>query len=100
MQQKWDNLDQMIIDSEEKFELSDDYNFQVLNKVNNFNKRKQSYISASSLIMAGILVIFLYTSGMESKLIELKANTKYQILFIQSSYKNIPLINKFLKGEF
>jgi hypothetical protein len=99
MQQRWDNIDKLIIASEERIEVGDDYNQRLLIKVKN-RKRKENKqsIAAFSLIATGIFAITLYTSDIQYKLIELEVRTKNHIIAMQQD-KNVEILVRSLRGE-
>ena len=94
-----DDLDKLIINSFEEKELSDSYNANLLNKLStDKSKRNQEFIGAFSLIMAGFMAIFIYTSGVQYRFIELEVKVKSRILSIQYKEVKNPIIKYFI-GE-
>lgn len=93
MQQRWDDLDKLIIDSAPEFEASSNYNSKLLSKINNKKPAKVSSFAAGySLIMAGLMLAFIYTSNMDSAILEMKYKVETQILMLKTSYN----LNKYL----
>lgn len=96
MQQEWDDLDIVIEESFENVKISDDYNYKLMTKMKKKKQvRNQSYTFAFSLILAGFLIMFMYTSDIQYKLIDIQCRIKSDVTMLQS---NINIFNYF-KGE-
>jgi hypothetical protein len=93
LQQRWDDLDKLIMDSTPEFETSSNYNTKLLSKIKGKKPSKiSSFAAGYSLIMAGLMVAFIYTSNMNSVLIEMKYKVETEILMIKTNYN----LNKYL----
>lgn len=86
MQQRWDDLDKLIIDSAPEFEVSSNYNSKLLLKINKKPTKVSSFAAGYSLIMAGLMLGFIYTSNMDSAILEMKYKVETQILMLKTSY--------------
>jgi hypothetical protein len=96
MQQRWDDLDKLIWDSAPEFEGSTSYNSSLMSKLRNKRPTKVSSFAAGySLIMAGLMLMFMYTSNMEFTLLEMKYKVETEILMIKNNYS----VNKYFLGE-
>jgi hypothetical protein len=96
MQQEWDDLDRLIENSNEEIRVSDSYNYKLMSKMKRKKQvRNQSYTFAFSLIMAGFLIMFMYTSDIQYKLVDIQCRIKSNVTFLQS---NINILNN-LRGE-
>lgn len=99
MQQKWDDIDKLIISQKEELEPSDNYNELLINKLKRSNVRmNKDYIVAMSFIMTGIFAMILYTSDLQYKLIDWQIKAKSEVMSIQGS-STIQVIYKIVKGE-
>lgn len=96
MQQEWDDLDRVIEESFEDVKISDSYNYRLMAKMKRKKQvRNQSYTTAFSLILAGFLIMFMYTSDMQYRLIDIECRIKSNITTLQSNFN---IFNN-LKGE-
>ncbi len=98
MQQEWDDLDRVIEESFENVKISDSYNYKLMAKMKKKKQKQvknQSYTFAFSLILAGFLIMFIYTSDIQYKFIDIQSRIKTDITMLQSNI-NIFYI---LKGE-
>lgn len=96
MQQEWDDLDRVIEESFEDVKISDSYNYRLMAKMKRKKQvRNQSYTAAFSLILAGFLIMFMYTSDMQYRLIDIECRIKSNITTLQSNFN---IFNN-LKGE-
>lgn len=96
MQQGYNDLDVLIQNSFEEVSISEDYNNKLLFKLNRKeSKNNQINILAFSLIMAGMLLIFMYTSDVGFKLVNAQCRIKVEL----SSLANHFDIFKFILGE-
>jgi hypothetical protein len=95
MQQEFDVLDKLIEDSREEVKLSSNYNHLLMAKMKKKQQSKnQSYTFAFSLILAGFLLMFIYTSDFQYKLFDMQCKIKSDISVFQDNFK---LFN--IKGE-
>lgn len=96
MQQEWDDLDRIIEESFEDVKISDSYNYKLMARMKKKKQvRNQSYTFAFSLILAGFLIMFMYTSDVQYKLIDMQLKIKTDITMLQSNFN----IFNILKGE-
>lgn len=96
MQQEWDDLDRVIGESFEDVKVSENYNYKLMSKMKRKKQvRNQSYTFAFSLILAGFLIMFMYTSDMQYKLIDIQCRIKSDITMLQSNFN---IFNN-IKGE-
>lgn len=96
MQQEWDDLDKAIEDSFEDVKISDNYNYKLMARMKKKKQVKnQSYTFAFSLILAGFLIMFMYTSDIQYRLIDIQCRIKSDITMFQSNFN---IINS-LRGE-
>lgn len=99
MQQKWDDLDKSIAESFDKTAVDEGYTERLLRKVHRTRANgNQSYVSAFSLIMAGFLALFLYTSNLQYKIVEIRTIARSHILFIEQNYSKNDILRYFI-GE-
>lgn len=95
MQQEWDDIDELIIDSFEDFKITPEYNKRLRDKVLTKGNKVGKPIIGYSLITAGILLMFLYTSDIQSRLMD--AQIKFRSEFV--TVENILKIDKIFLGE-
>jgi hypothetical protein len=99
MGQEWDPIDKIILESKQDFHEGSDYNDRLLNKLKNKSEiTEQRFIGGFSLIMAGFLTIFMYTSGIQYKLINIQTRARSQIITFHQYYNNLEIL-KLLIGE-
>jgi hypothetical protein len=99
MQQKWDDIDSLIINQMEELVPSENYNEILMNKLRCDNvKKSKDHIVAMSFIMTGILAMVLYTSDIQYKLIDWKIKAKSEVMSIQGR-STILDIYKIIRGE-
>lgn len=99
MQQERDDLDALIEFSMEDYREDPEYNSKLLARLQaDREQREQSYIAAFSLIMAGFLAIFIYTSGLQYRLLEFQTKARTYIVAFQSS-NNGSRVLKYIIGE-
>lgn len=101
MQKKWDNLEQSVKDAFEEIQVSKDYNEQLMMKLHEDNDKlpkkgiqflfNNNSIAGISFILSGLLMVLVYTSNIQYKLINLTSQTSV----LSSQYK-IQLINNIL----
>ncbi|HEY5561265.1 MAG TPA: hypothetical protein VIK72_05825 [Clostridiaceae bacterium] len=96
MQRKWDNIDKMILSSNQDIDLKDDYNDRLLtklrdnNRVNNYGKKMSA---AASLICTGILLIVIYAGSFQYSLISLEWRVKMQLNNLEQNYNSYVMKN-------
>lgn len=96
MQQEWDDLDKVIEESFEDVKISNNYNYKLMARMKNKKQvRNQSCTFAFSLILAGFLIMFMYTSDVQYKLINMQLRIKSDMTMLQSNFN---IFNNF-KGE-
>lgn len=102
MQKKWDSLDETIKEAFGEIEVSEDYNEQLMMKLHEDNSIKykkrrvpflfnENSIAGISFILSGVLMVLIYTSNIQYKLINLASHTS-----IFSSQYKIDFINNIL----
>lgn len=101
MQKEWDNLEQSVKDAFEEIQVSKDYNEQLMMKLHEDDDKlpkkgihflfNNSSIAGISFILSGLLMVLVYTSNIQYKLINLTSQTSV----LSSQYK-IELINNIL----
>ena len=91
MQQKWDDIDNAILDSFLEVESKENYNSKLLKKIdarkvskNNISRNRQV---AASFICAGFLIMFLYTTSIQYNIVNFQWRIKAQISSIEEDYK-------------
>jgi hypothetical protein len=95
MYEKLDYLDKIILNSKEDIEPSKNYNETIMNKlymkndnsksIENSNSRK---IAAYSFIMAGFLMMFIFSTDLQYNLLEAQYKVKAQVMSMQYRYSN------------
>jgi hypothetical protein len=90
MQQKRDDIDELIIDSSVEIEAKGNYNYKLLSKMNtqkkyNINVRQKN-VAAISLIMAGFMLMFIYTTDIKYKVTNLEFQVKTSISAIKYNF--------------
>lgn len=104
MQEKWDEIDNLIFNSKEDIEPSHDYNERLINKIHGIKCKNQSKSNSSSnresvlfsfkankpaalsLIMAGLIMLIVVTTGLQYKVIETQCAIRSKIILIQAKY--------------
>lgn len=93
MQQKWDDLDKIIANSFEMVDVDENYNKRLLKKIDSKkHESSQRYTFAFSLIFAGFLLMFIYTSNFQYKIYDIQCKIKTNIMSIRLNndyFKNI-----------
>ena len=96
MQQRWDSLDKSIKSSLEEIKADNMYNQRLLEKLNNKKSlSRNNLVSAFSLIMAGLILITVYTTDIKYRMIDLELQIKYEL----SGFENKINLNKNMFGE-
>jgi hypothetical protein len=100
MQEKWDDLDEVILNSFEECELSSNYNEKLMSKL--YKTKKDSMnIPAMSLIVAGLTMIIIISTNMQYKIIRTQYRLKTEIMVVQYKYnENIGILKEFIGGGF
>jgi hypothetical protein len=99
MSQEWDDLDRIIGESEEEVVLSSDYEKRLMEMAIRANtERDQSYIGAFSLILAGLMALFIYTSDIQYKMANIQARARVELIQLQNDYYNKGILKYFI-GE-
>lgn len=86
MQQEWDDLDGLIRDSKEEFFLGEEFNKRVLSSIRAKESRQKSYTAPLSMIAAGLLLLTIYTGGIQYNLINIKYKMKLEFITMQNSF--------------
>lgn len=90
MQQGWDDIDRLITDSFEDVNISNDYNCRLMAKMHKGSRsRIQNYTAAFSLIMAGFLIMFMYTADLQYKIFDMQYRVKTHVLSIEYNLNSI-----------
>lgn len=85
MQEKWDDLDKLILNSFEEHELSSNYNEKIINRIEK-NKKSSIDIPAMSLIVAGLAMIIIINTNLQYKIIKTQCRLKTEIMVVQYNY--------------
>lgn len=90
MQQKWDDLDELIKDSSVEIETKGNYNYKLLSKMNTQKKydvrARQRSVAAISLIMAGFMLMFIYTTDIKYRVTNLECQMKASISTLKYNF--------------
>lgn len=94
MSEQWDNLDNLIKNSFDKYKVSEDYNSRLLCKLNKTPEIKVSPFSsflngktaAVSFILSGILMFTISTTGLDNKIISSYASMKSKAIMLKVDY--------------
>ena len=96
MQEKWDDIDKMILCSYKDIDVKDDYDDRILSKFRE-KKRVKSYdkkrTAAASLICTGILLIVIYSGSFQYNLINFEWKVKMQINSLEQNYNSYVIKN-------
>jgi hypothetical protein len=98
MQEKWDDLDRLILNSFEECELSSNYNEKLMDKLQ-INKKNSINIPAMSLIVAGLTMIMIVSTNLQYKIIKTQYTFKTEIMVMQYKYNENMDILKHLIGD-
>lgn len=98
MQEKWDNLDRLILSSFEECELSSNYNEKLMSKLQE-TKKNSINIPAMSLIVAGLAMIIIISTNLQYKIIKTQYKLKTEIMVMQYKYNENMDVLKHLIGE-
>lgn len=99
MSQKWDPVDKMIMDSRRDIHESSDYNESLLKKIQGGGYSKEnSLVAGFSLILAGVLALFIYTSDIQYKLVNIQIKARSEIMTLYHHYSSFEL-NRLFIGE-
>lgn len=102
MQQKRDDLDYVIYDSFKQFEVSEDYNYKLLEKVKKAGQNSETSsfkmrTAAASLILSGLILALLSFPGVQCKIINMQNKIKSTEAFI--NFSKSENIVKYIYGE-
>ena len=95
MQQEPDYLDKIIKSSAEEFNISENYNDDLINKLKNNNKVNNSIkykflyknrAAALSFIFSGIIMALIATTNIESEIVNFEGKARTQALIFQYEY--------------
>ena len=90
MQQEWDNLDGIIKNSFEDIYAGKNYNSILMSKIYKKKKIKEkNYSAAFSLIIAGFMFSFIYTSNIGYKYFNMQYEIKTELALIQQDLNSI-----------
>lgn len=99
MQKERDDIDEFILESFSEIEPNENYNYKLIDKLHGQKVKKdgKSIPLAVSFILSGILVMLLYTTDLQFKIIDLKFKVVSQIMSVQYNYKLD--LGKYIIGE-
>lgn len=86
MQQEWDIVDKLIVDSMENYKTDSDFNSKILMRINNEKKGHKNPSAALSLIATGLLLLTIYTGGLQYNLIDIKYKVKLEFITLQNNF--------------
>lgn len=90
MQQKWDDLDSIIMNSFEDIDAGSNYNSILMSKIYKKKRaREKSYSAAFSLIIAGFMFAFIYTSNIGYRYFNIQYEIKTEFALVQNDFKSI-----------
>lgn len=98
MQRERDYIDEIVFNSCESIKVDEGYNNKLLSKLDSkreTNNRIQYRIAACSLILSGLLTMFVYTNNMQYKIVNTEYKLKIQALMVIDNFN----INKLFLGE-
>lgn len=98
MQEKWDDLDKLILNSFEECEISSSYNEKLMSKLQETKKNSMN-VPAMSLIVAGIAMIIIISTNLQYKIIKTQYTLKTEIMLIQYKYNENMDVLKHLIGD-
>jgi len=98
MQEKWDDVDRLILNSFEECELSSNYNEKLMSKLQK-SKRDSINIPAMSLIVAGLAMIMIISTNLQYKIIKTQYKLKTEIMLVQYKYNENIDVLKHLIGD-
>lgn len=99
MQEKWDELDRMILNSFEERELSSNYNENLMSKLQK-PKKDSMNIPAMSLILAGLTMIMIINTNLQYKIIKTQYRLKTEIMVVEYKYnENMDILKKIVGGK-
>jgi hypothetical protein len=100
MQEKWDDLDRLILNSFEECEISSNYNERLTNKLLKTKKNSMN-IPAMSLILAGITMMIIISTNLQYKVIKTQYRLKTEIMLVQYKYnENIDILKHLIGDEY
>ena len=98
MQEKWDDLDKLIVDSFEECKISNSYNEKLMSKLQETKKNSMN-VPAMSLIVAGIAMIIIMSTNLQYKIIKTQYTLKTEIMLMQYKYNENMDALKHLIGD-
>ncbi len=98
MQEKWDDIDNLILNSFDKRKLSSDYNEKLMSKIQK-NRKRTVDIPAMSLIVSGLAMIMMINTNIQYKMIKAQYIFKTEVMVAQYKYKENMDIIKLLIGD-
>jgi capsular polysaccharide biosynthesis protein len=100
MQEKWDDLDRLILNSFEECQLSSNYNEKLMRKFQK-TKRNSIDIAAMSLIVAGFVMMIVISTNLQYKIIKTQYRLKTEIMVVQYKYnENIDILKHLIGAEY
>ncbi|MGH4125966.1 MAG: hypothetical protein ACREV6_23925 [Clostridium sp.] len=98
MQENWDDLDRLILNSFEECETTNNYNEKLMSKLQK-TKKNSIDIPAMSLIVAGLTMIMIISTNLQYKIINTQYKLKTEIMVVQYKYNEKMDILKHLIGD-
>jgi hypothetical protein len=96
VQQEWDDLEKIIINSTPDMHIDERYNYRLMTKLNDKKQVKGTrYAAGLSLIMAGLMLALMYTPSVEYKIIDMKYKVKTEISMLKLNHS----FDKYFLGE-
>jgi hypothetical protein len=92
VQQSWDDIDKIIIDSKLEIEPGPNYNQALFAKIRTTRSyQNENRIPAFSLIIAGVMLLFIHTADLQSNMLEAEYQLKTGITILKqdSNWVNI-----------
>lgn len=100
MQEKWDDLDNLILNSFEECDARNNYNEKILSKIKK-TKNNSIDIPALALIVAGLTMIVLINTNLQYKIIKAQYKLKTEIMFVQYKYnENMDILRDLIGDEY
>jgi len=100
MQEKWDSLDKIILNSFEECEPSSNYNEKLMSRLQK-TKKESMNIPAMSLILTGLTMIMLISTNLQHKIIETQYRLKAEIMVVEYKYnENIGILKELIGGGY
>lgn len=100
MQEKWDDLDKIILNSFEESEVSSNYNKKLMSKLLK-TKKESINVPAMSLIVAGLTMIMIVSTNLQHEIIKTQYRLKTEIIIVQYKYnENVDNLKEFIGGGY